>query len=470
MIGAVADFDLQSILDTFGPNAAADYARHLNPRFVDLLRLTGFDRRFVRGEGPYLFDEDGTRYLDCIAGYASVALGRDHPTVRSALEQVLSLGVPSFVQWETSPLAVALATALKEFIDRNDDQVFFVNSGTEGVEAAIKFARAATGRPGLLHCENAFHGLTMGALSMNGSAWLRRGFGPFMPGVREVPFGRVTEVAEALADRQVAAFVFEPIQGKGVRIPPPGWLREVAEICRRTGTLLIADEVQTGLGRTGSRLRCMVEDVDPDIVVVSKVLSAGVAPIGAVLTRPSIMERVFNSVDRSVVHSSTFREGPLALAAGLAALQVLRDEDLIANVRRQGQSLISRLEALADEVPGISAVRGVGLMIGVELDADALTRALPGIGGFRDTLVAQGMVIRMLADHRILAQSTSRGSAVVKLVPPFVIDDGDVDWIVDAFRNTLQTMAGGKVADLRGLASMVRNAGDVVLRELVRGG
>ena len=470
MIGSgMAKFDLNAILEEHGPGAGDGYAEHLNPKFVDLLKLTGFDRTFVRGEGPYLFDDAGERYLDAIGGYACVALGRNHPVVRDALQQVLSSGLPSFVQWETSPLAVALADGLKTCTGREHDRVFFVNTGTEGVEAAIKFARASTGRSGLVHCENAFHGLTLGALSLNGGDWLRKGFGPYLPDVRSVPWGDAAALEQALSDRTVAAFVVEPIQGKGVQLPPDGWLQRVAEICRSTGTLLVMDEVQTGLGRTGSMLRSAEVGVDADIVVVSKVLSAGVLPVGAVLARSSIIDRVFDSVDRSVVHSSTFREGPLALAAGLAALQILRDEDLPERSRRLGDELMTRLRNLAKDVPGIREVRGAGLMIGVELDAAALSRAIPGMGGVRNTLVAQAMVMRLMSAHRLLTQSTSRGSAVVKLVPPLVIGESDLDWIVNAFEESLRSLAAGRVADFRGLVTMARNARGVLAREVIRG-
>ncbi|MCH2161290.1 MAG: aspartate aminotransferase family protein, partial [Phycisphaerales bacterium] len=392
IIFSMANFDLKSILETHGSAAGEGYAQHLNPKFVDLLNLTGFDRTFVRGEGPYLFDEDGQRYLDCIGGYACVALGRNHPVVQDALQQVLASGVPSFVQWEASPLAVALASELKACTDRDQDRVFFVNTGTEGIEAALKFARAYTGRPALAHCDNAFHGLTLGALSLNGGEWLRSGFGPFLPDVRSVAYGDAAGLETALADRKVAAFVVEPIQGKGVQLPPEGWLRTVAEICRATDTLLVMDEVQTGLGRAGSMLRSAEEGVDADIVVLSKVLSAGMVPIGAVLARAGIIDKVFDSVDRSVVHSSTFREGPLALVAGLAAVHVLREENLVERSRTLGQDLIDRLRALAERVPGIQEVRGAGLMIGVELDTRALARSIPGLGGVRNTLVSQAMV------------------------------------------------------------------------------
>ena len=461
----MATFDLQSILDAYGPDSGRAYAEHLNPRFHDLLRLVGFDRRFVRGEGPHLWDDRGDRYLDAIGGFACLTLGRDHPTVRDALEQALRIAPPTLIQFETPPLAVALAESLKRFLERPDDRVFFVNSGTESVEAAMKIARAATDRSSFAHWSNAFHGLTLGALSMNGAGWLRRGFEPLVPGCREVPFGDPEALRTALADESVAAFFFEPIQGKGVVPHPPGLLREIAEICRQTGTLLVADEVQTGLGRAGATLASRADGVEPDLVCVSKGLSAGSIPLGAVLGSAAVFDRVFDSVERSVVHSSTFRENPLAMTNGLAVLHVLREEGLVERSARLGDALIDGLRRLAPTVPGIRSVRGRGLMIGVELDPKAMSIDLPGLANRTPTLVAQALVVRLLQRHRLLAQSTSKGSGVIKLVPPLVIADEDVDWIVEAFRESLQELARGRGAAVRGLLGMLQRAPGVVLRE-----
>ncbi len=461
-------FDLQSILDAYGGPPMAGDAAHLNPRFLDLLRLTGFDRRFVGGEGAVLFDERGDRYIDAIGGYACLSVGRRHPVVHDALEQALRIAPPTLVQFEVPPLAVALADRLKRFVNRPEDRVFFVNSGTEAVEAAMKIARAATGRAGFAHWSNAFHGLTFGALSLNGATWLRRGFEPLVPGCHEVPFGDLDALRRTLADESIAAFFFEPIQGKGVIEHAAGVLRDVAEICRATGTLLVADEVQTGLGRTGSALASDQDGVQPDLVCLSKALSAGMVPVGAVLGRAGIFDRVFDSIERSVVHSSTFRENPLAMTAGLAVLQVLDDERLVERSATLGGRLADGLRALAAREPGIRAVRGRGLMIGVELDPRAMAFDLPGFGSRTPTLVAQAVCLRLLAEHRVLVQSTAKSSAVVKIVPPLVLEDADADRIVEVFAATLADLRRGRGAGLRGLLDMLHRAPDVVLRESLR--
>jgi len=461
----MSSFDLNSIVEKFGPNSGPEYAEHLNSRFYDLLRLTGFDRRFVRGHGAHLFDEQDTTYLDCIGGYACAAIGRNHPVLRDALEQVLSSDIPSLVQWETSPLAVALAVGLKDACDRPNDRVFFVNSGTEGVETAMKFARSATGRTGFACCVNGFHGLTLGSLSLTEGAWLRKGFGPFLPGVRMVPFGEIEPIRAALADQSIAGLVIEPVQGKGVIVPPSGWYEEIARICKETGTLLIADEVQTGLGRAGSMLAHATGGAVADIVVLSKALSGGMVPVGAVLANASIIDAVFNSVDRSVVHSSTFKENAIAMATGLASLQIIQDENLVERSAENGKALKEGLENLAREIPGIREVRGTGLMIGVELNVEELTRRIPGLGSFRSTLVSQACIMHLLDQHRLLAQSTSRHSAVIKLVPPLMIGEDDIAWIISAFRETISALSTGRIAEFKGVAKMVRNSKHVFARE-----
>ena len=461
-------FDLQSIIDAYGGKPTAQDVAHLNPRFHDLLRLTGLDRRFVEGHGPWLIDDSGRRHLDAIGGYACLAVGRNHPVIRQALEQVLAAGLPGLIQFEVPPLAVALADRLKRFVDRTEDRVFFVNSGTESVEAAMKICRAATGRPGFAHWSNAFHGLTMGALSLNGSEWLRRGFRPLVPGCREVPFGDLKALRTTLEDRSIAAFFYEPIQGKGVVEHESGLLQEVAEICRQTGTLLVADEVQTGLGRTGATLASRQEGVEPDLVCLSKVLSAGTVPVGAVIGRTEIFDRVFDSVERSVVHSSTFRENPLAMVTGLATLQVLEDEDLVRRSAELGRRITAGLKTDSGWATGIREVRGRGLMIGVELDPAAMAFDLPGFGARTPTLVAQAVALRMLETHAILVQSTAKSSSVIKIVPPLVIGESEADLIADALLETLAELGRGRGAAIRGLIDMLSRAPDVVLRETFR--
>src|SRR5436309_823585 len=290
----------------FAQREAERYALHtrfLNEQMVRVLKTIGYDAGFCRGAGQYLYDRDGAEYLDLLSGFGVFAIGRNHPALRQALQSVLDGELPNLVQMDVSPLAGVLAERLLSHVPYLD-KVFFANSGAECVEAAIKFARCATGRPGIVYCDHAFHGLSYGALSLTGDANLRAGFGPLLPDCTSIPFNDLAALEKALSTRQVAAFVVEPIQGKGVNMPTDEFLPGAAALCRRYGTLLVADEIQTGIGRTGRFLACEHWNVEPDMVLLAKALSGGHVPIGALLTRKYVFDKVFNQMDRAVVHGS----------------------------------------------------------------------------------------------------------------------------------------------------------------------
>jgi acetylornithine/succinyldiaminopimelate/putrescine aminotransferase len=332
--------------------------------------------------------------------------------------------------------------------------VYFANSGTEAMEAAIKFARRATGRPGLLGWHGAFHGLTCGALSLNGSKELTDGFGPLLPGAGLVPFGDLEALERALAGRTTAAMVIEPVQGKTLRSLAQGQLREVQQICRRHGTLLVADEVQTGCGRTGAFLACHHEGVEPDIILLSKALSGGMVPVGAMLMTDEIARSVHPSLDRAVIHSSTFHEGPLAMIAVLATLRVIEQDGLAARSARLGGILCRRCEALCLGKPGFAGFLGRGLMAGVAIEIDQVPSLanLPWVGPMTLPLVGQAMVHAMLRKHGVLAQVTGARSPVLKLLPPMIIDEEDVAQIADAVSASLDELRDGAFIDSLGRA------------------
>src|SRR5918999_3201992 len=272
------------------------HARHLNEQLVRVLKTIGYDVGFVRGQGQYLFDREGRRYLDLLGGWGAFALGRNHPKVRDALRSVLDGDLPNLVQMDVSPLAGIVAERLLRQVPYLD-KAFFASSGSEAVEAALKFARAATGRPGFVYCGDAFHGLTCGALSVNGDPAFRAGFGALLENCVEVPFNDLAALEAALASRHVAAFIVEPIQGKGVNMPDDAYLRGVLELCRKFGTLFIADEIQTGLGRTGRFLAIEHWGIEPDMVLLAKSLSGGHVPVGAVLARKTVFDKIFARMD-----------------------------------------------------------------------------------------------------------------------------------------------------------------------------
>src|SRR5262245_15405124 len=243
--------DIRALLEQHAGRNYELHGAHVNPAHVRTLRTIGFDRCYVRAEGPYLWDIEGTKYLDMLSGYGVFGLGRNHPEVRRVLIDFLNADYPSLVKMEAPLLAGLLAQELKKRMPNQLDMVFFANSGAEGIETAIKYARCATGKPGIVHCQKAFHGLTYGALSLNGDESFRDGFAPFLTDCRAIPFNDLGALERELHRQDVAAFVVEPVQGKGVNIPCPGYLREASALCHKHGALFIADEVQSGLGRTG---------------------------------------------------------------------------------------------------------------------------------------------------------------------------------------------------------------------------
>jgi ornithine--oxo-acid transaminase len=320
------------------------------------------------------------------------------------------------------------------------DKAFFTNSGTETVEAALKFARAATGRAGIAYCSHAFHGLSYGSLSLNGDQIFRSGFGPLLPECIEIPFDDLDALERVLVSKKIAAFIVEPIQGKGVTVPGDQYLRGALDLCRKHGTLFIADEIQTGLGRTGRFLAIEHWNIEPDMVLLSKSLSGGQVPVGAVLTRKWIFDKVFDRMDRAVVHGSTFAKNDLAMAAGLATLEVIESERLIENAAQKGARLLGAFGKMAQRHELVKAVRGKGLMIGVEFGAPQSLK-LKASWNLLETasrgLFCQLIVIPLLKDHKILTQVAGHANHTIKLLPPLIISDADCELIERSFETVI---------------------------------
>jgi ornithine--oxo-acid transaminase len=413
----------------------AMHSRHLNEQMVRVLKAIGYDVGFCRGTGQYLYDRQGRRYLDLLSGFGVFAIGRNHPAVRTALKNVLDSELPNLVQMDVSTLAGVLAERLLAYVPYLD-KVFFVNSGSEAVETAIKFARGATGRSGIVYCDHAFHGLSYGALSLNGDEIFRSGFEPLLPDCVRIPFNDLSALEGALRSRNVAAFIVEPIQGKGVNLPSDDYLKSVAELCRRYGTLFVADEIQTGLGRTGRFLAVEHWNVEPDMVLVSKSLSGGHVPVGAVLTRRPVFEKIFNRMDRAVVHGSTFAKNDLAMACGITTLDVLKSERLIENAAQRGEQLLRAFADMKERYELVSDVRGKGLMIGIEFGAPRSLK-LKASWNLLETankgLFCQLITIPLFKEHQILSQVAGHGSHTVKLLPPLVLTSEDCEYIIKAF-------------------------------------
>ncbi len=427
------------------------FDRYLNAQLVRVLKTIGFDVDYVRGEGPYLFDADGNRYLDLLSGFGVFAVGRNHPTVANALRQVLDAQLAGLVQMDVSLLAGLLAERLVSRLPHLD-KVFFCNSGAEAVEGAIKFARAATRRAKIVYCDHAFHGLTMGALSLNGDELFRAGFGPLLGDCVRVPFNDVVALERALKTGDVAAFVFEPIQGKGVNLPDDGYLQEAQRLCRKHGALFVADEIQTGLGRTGRFVACEHWGVEPDMVLLAKALSGGFVPVGAIVMRRPIFEKMYDRMDRAVVHGSTFAKNDMAMAAGLATLAVFDDEKLVERAADVGERLIANLRRRLSGFEFVKDVRGKGLMIAIEFGPPKslkLRAAYAMLDKANKGLFCQLILIPLFKRHRILAQVAGHAMPVIKLLPSLVLSDADAGWIETAFEDVVgESHALGAVWDL----------------------
>lgn len=441
---AKAGLDIRALLETHAGRNYELHAEHVNPANVRTLKTIGFDRCYVRAEGPYLWDVQGNKYLDMLSGYGVFGLGRNHPEVRRVLHEFLDLNYPSLVKMEAPLLSGLLAEQLKKRMPNQLDMVFFTNSGAEGMETALKYARCATGKPAIIHCAKSFHGLSYGALSVNGDESFREGFAPFLPDCRKIPFNDLDALEQELRKKDVAAFVVEPVQGKGVNLPSPGYLVAAANLCRKYGALFIDDEVQSGMGRTGKFLAIEHDgDVDPDIVVLAKTLSGGYVPVGAVLCKKWIHEKVFSSMQRSVVHSSTFSQGSFAMVAGLAALDVLDRYKLISRAEQMGNLLGEGLRAMIPRYEFMKEVRWRGLMMGIEFGPPrslTLKAAWTLMHTLDKSLFPQAAIIPLLDKHHIITQVAGHNIDVVKLLPPLVISESDVRWFLKAFEEVLVQM------------------------------
>ncbi|MFD5910096.1 aspartate aminotransferase family protein [Streptomyces massasporeus] len=439
------EFDLGKLLAERGAERYELHTRYLNHQLPRMLHTIGFDKVYERAEGAYFYDADGNDYLDMLAGFGVMGLGRHHPVVRKAVHDVLDAGLADLTRFDCQPLPGLLAEKLLAH-SPHLDRVFFGNSGTEAVEGALKFARFVTGRPRILYCAHAFHGLTTGSLSVNGESGFRDGFAPLLPDTA-VPLGDLDALERELRKGDVAALIVEPIQGKGVLTGPPGWLRAAQELLRRHKALLIADEVQTGLGRTGDFYAYQHEDgVEPDLVCVAKALSGGYVPVGATIGKDWIFKKVYSSMDRVLVHSASFGSNAQAMAAGLAVLSVMENEQIVANVRATGERLRSRLAALTDRYEMLAEVRGRGLMVGIEFGRPKslkLRSRWAMLQAARKGLFAQMVVVPLLQRHRILTQVSGDHMEVIKLIPPLIIGEREVDRFVDAFTAVMDDAHNG---------------------------
>jgi ornithine--oxo-acid transaminase len=435
----MSDLRLSELIAERGAGSVDLWGRTINPQFSRVLKKIGFDREWTRAEGAYLWDAKGDRYLDMLGGFGMFNVGRNNPRVRAALIEALELDLPGSVQLGASPLPPLLAEELIRRTPPRLERVLFTSSGTEAVEAALKLGRAATGRARVISAAHGFHGLTLGALSANGNPEFTERFGPLLPGFSQVPFGDLEALERELRQEDVALFLVEPVQGKGVNLPPPGYLEGAQELCRTFGTLFCVDEVQTGFGRTGRLFAFEHWSVEPDLVPVAKSLSGGYVPVGALLMSKAVHETVFDSLEHSVSHGSTFAPNELGMAAGLATLRELDEQDLVARAARLGERLLELTTPLVERYEVVRDVRGLGLLWAIEFaEPDGGRRSYRLLDRVQPGLFAQVIVVPLFREHRILSQVAGHGIAVIKGIPPLTLTEADLDWFAGALDETIR--------------------------------
>jgi ornithine--oxo-acid transaminase len=427
------------------------YARTINPQFMRVLKTIGFDRVWSRAQGQYLYDSEGNRYLDLLGGFGMFNVGRNNPRVRAALIEALELDTPGSVQLGVSLLPGLLAEELLKRTPARLERVLFTSSGTEAVEAALKLGRAATGRSRVISTDHSFHGLTLGSLSANGDPHFVERFGPLLPGFSQVPFGGLEALERELRSEDVALFLIEPVQGKGVNLPPDGYLEGAQQLCRRYGTLFAVDEVQTGFGRTGRLFAFEHWALEPDLVTVAKSLSGGYVPVGALLMARHVYDGVFDSLEHSVSHGSTFSPNDLAMAAGLATLRELDDANLVERSEQLGRRLLELTRPLVDAHDAVKAVRGLGLMWAMEFgEPESGSLAWRVMERMQAGLFAQLVVVPLFTKHHILSQVAGHELPVLKGLPPLVLSEQDLEDFATALDEVIA--GAGRPTRVAGLA------------------
>lgn len=404
----------------------------LNPTLAKVLKTFKLDKTFVRGKGNYLYDDQGNKYLDFIAQYGAVPFGYNPDFVWEALERVKSEQIPSLVQPSLPHEPLRLANRLADLTPGDICYATFCQSGAEAVEAAIKLARSATGKLTIISTYKSFHGKTLGALSATGREVYQTPFGAPAPGFAYIPFNDADALADVLAaNNDVAAFIVEPVQGEGGMIPArPGYLKAVQQLCNEHGVVFIADEIQTGLGRTGYMFACEAEGIEPDVILLAKALGGGMLPLGVCLSSPRFYNDDFGSL-----HSSTFANNNLTCAVGNAVLDqlLLNDSELIKQIKIKGENLLSKVQLLAGKYPEvIKEVRGQGLMIGIEF------HDLNDCGSFDMAyLVDQGGFTGLLAGYllnvfNIRLAPFLNNPMTLRLEPPLTITEEEIDYVISA--------------------------------------
>ncbi|MGA8028763.1 MAG: aspartate aminotransferase family protein [Bryobacteraceae bacterium] len=456
------------IEDRFGPDAKGrrseqQYANAVNPQWTRLLKLLQMNVHYERCLGAKLFTAEGNRILDFLSGCCVHNLGHNHPAIIEAIEDELERRGPAMLQSHVPERAGELAERLRSLAGGNVNKAFFCSSGSEGVEAAIKFAKAHTKRAGLLYAEGAFHGLTCGALSLMGDSFWKQGFGTLLTDTQQIPFDDLSALEQELRTKRYAALFLDPIQGEGgIRVPASDFLAKANQLCKRYGTLLVLDEVQTGFFRTGKFLAAHHFSVEPDMIVLAKAMSGGLIPSGAVLMTDAIYDSVYGSLKRSLIHTSTFSENGLAMRVGLAVLDTLEREDAGVHSAVLGTYMRRRLRELLGDFEMVHEIRGEGLFSGIVFRAPrklSLRLAYETFAKIHPAMFGQVLVMRLFRDHGILAQICGNNFMVLKLVPPLIISKDEIDEALEAIYQVVKLAHSPTVfwSEALGLARRVVN-------------
>ena len=428
--------------------AAVKFAEHVNPAFVKLLGAYGYGRVFERASGTRLWDSDGREYLDFLAAFGVMNLGHNPPKLRERIKAILDDDAPNLCHVGIQVHAADLASLLAH---GKLTRVLFSSSGGEAVESALKLARAATKRKPLLYCTGGFHGTGFGTLSVMGSKRMREPFEPLVGECFEIPFDDLPALEQALERHRAAGFLVEPIQAEaGVRIPKAGYLKRAQELCKAKGTLLILDEVQTGIGRTGKMYAYSHEDFVPDILVLGKALGAGMVPISAALTTPDIHDRGYGRIDKFDLHSTTFSGNTFGCRIALAGLELLDEEGLVENAAERGEELLVKLRSALEGHPFVKAIDGRGLLVGLELGPKKQGILDKLVEGVSKHIFGQWLAVRLL-EVGIVAQPASQQWNVLKLEPALTVTSDEIDRVVAAIKGILD--------EYRDLTSIVADAG-----------
>lgn len=406
----------------------AKYEKYINPAQAKLFRFMGLASVEGHAQGWTITDSEGREFIDCLGGYGMFALGHRHPKVVEAVEKELHAMPMCGKVLFNRPMG-ELAELLAEITPGDLQYSFFVNSGTEAVEGCLKVARLATKRSKFVAAENAFHGKTMGSLTATGRDLYREPFKPLLDCFTHVPYGDASAL-EAVVDEETAAVILEPIQGEGgIIVPPEGYLKEVKAICEAKGALLIADEVQTGIGRTGTWFGVEHDGVKPDLMACAKALGGGVMPLGAIIGTPAAWQGL---IEAPFLHTSTFGGNQMACAAGVATIKAIKEEDLLRRSAETGAYFKAGLEQIQKEFPEVIAeVRGKGMMLGVELTREG----------------AGGMLMSLMIDKSIIVAYTLNNPKVIRIEPSLIMPKEVVDYVLENFRSAV-AMTASVIEDL----------------------